>query len=429
MLDIQLIRENPELIKAACQNKNLDPQAVDVVLTADAGRRELLVKVEKLRASSNANAQKIKEQVFGGGRPETELVEAGKQLKEELKNLEPQLKELEEAYLQAMLQLPNVPAADTPVGADESGNVVVRQVGELPKFDFNPLPHHELMEKLGMLDTKRAVRLAGFRAYFLRGEGLLLEQALLRYALDLLIKAGFTPMSVPVMVNQEAMVGTGYFPWGQEDHYRTQDGQILTGTAEVALTAYHQGETLSEKDLPIQIAGISPCFRREIGAHGKDTAGVVRVHQFTKVEQVVYTVADEEITRDWHEKMTGLSETLLQDLGLSYQVLAMCTGDMGAGQRKKYDIETWFPAQQKYRETHSASYFNDFQARRLNIRYQAKDGTLKYVYTLNNTMAASPRLLAALVENYQTAEGTIKIPEVLQPYMGKAEIRLESMVD
>lgn len=422
MLDIQFIRENKDLLKQACANKNLDGKIVDQVLAIDSQRRELIIEVEKLRAESNANAKKIKEAVFNGGKPDVLLVEAGKTVKTKLKDLEPKLKEIDETYEQLMLQVPNVPAADTPIGPDESGNVVVRQVGEKPEFSFNPLPHHELMEKLNMLDTKRAVRIAGFRAYFLKGDGLLLEQALLRYALDVLIKAGFTPMSVPVMVNKEAMVGTGYFPWGQEDHYKTQDDQILTGTAEVALTAYYQGEVLSEKDLPIQIAGISPCFRREIGAHGKDTAGVVRVHQFTKVEQVVYTVADEDITRDWHEKMTGFSEALLQDLGLSYQVLAMCTGDMGAGQRKKYDIETWFPAQLKYRETHSASYFNDFQARRLNIRYQAKDGTLKYVYTLNNTMAASPRLLAALIENYQTADGKIRVPEVLQPYLGKQEI-------
>ena len=261
--------------------------------------------------------------------------------------------------------------------------------------------------------------MAGFRAYFLKGDGLLLEQALLKYALDLLMAEGFTPMSVPVMVNQEAMLGTGYFPWGSEDHYQTQDGQILTGTAEVALTAYHQGEILNEADLPIKICGISPCFRREVGSYGKDTKGIIRVHQFNKVEQVVLTVADENITRDWHERMVALAEKLLQNLGLPYQVLAMCTGDMGAGQRKKYDLETWFPSQNKYRETHSASYFNDFQSRRLNIRYQDQDGNLKFVYTLNNTMAASPRLLAAVIENYQQADGSIKIPEVLRQYMGK----------
>lgn len=423
MLDIQFIRDNTQLVRTACQNKNLDEKIIDQLIEVDENRRKSLIEVEQLRAESNANAKKIKEQVHGGGRPDAELVKHGKEVKAQLKELEPGLKDLEEKYLDLMLQVPNVPAEDTPVGSDESGNVVVKTVGEKPEFDFNPLPHHELMEKLDILDSKRAVRIAGFRAYFLKGDGVLLEQALLRYAMDILMEEGFTPMTVPVMVNHEAMVGTGYFPWGDEDHYKTQDGQILTGTAEVALTAYHQGETLTEKDLPVQIAGVSPCFRREVGAHGKDTAGIVRVHQFNKVEQVVYTVADEEETRRWHEKMAGFSERLLQDLGLSYQVLAMCTGDMGAGQRKKYDIETWFPAQDKFRETHSASYFNDFQSRRLNIRYQAKDGTLKYVYTLNNTMAASPRLLAAIIENYQTADGTIRVPDVLQKYVGKEEIK------
>lgn len=423
MLDIQFIRDNTQLVRTACQNKNLDEKIIDQLIEVDEKRRKSLIEVEQLRAESNANAKKIKEQVHGGSRPDAELVKHGKEVKAQLKELEPGLKDLEEKYLDLMLQVPNVPAEDTPVGSDESGNVVVKTVGEKPEFDFNPLPHHELMEKLDILDSKRAVRIAGFRAYFLKGDGVLLEQALLRYAIDILIEEGFTPMTVPVMVNHEAMVGTGYFPWGDEDHYKTQDGQILTGTAEVALTAYHQGETLTEKDLPVQIAGVSPCFRREVGAHGKDTAGIVRVHQFNKVEQVVYTVADEEETRRWHEKMAGFSERLLQDLGLSYQVLAMCTGDMGAGQRKKYDIETWFPAQDKFRETHSASYFNDFQSRRLNIRYQAKDGTLKYVYTLNNTMAASPRLLAAIIENYQTADGTIRVPDVLQKYVGKEEIK------
>jgi seryl-tRNA synthetase len=256
----------------------------------------------------------------------------------------------------------------------------------------------------------------------LQNNGLLLERALMDYALNLMIEHGFTPMNAPVLVNRETLVGTSYFPWGEEDHYVTQDDNFLTGTSEVALTAYHQGETLVERDLPIRLAGISPCFRREVGSYGKDTQGIIRVHQFNKVEQVVLTAADEEVTRQWHEKMLGYSEELLKGLGLPYQVMLMCTGDMGAGQRKKYDLETWFPAQEKYRETHSASYFNDFQARRLNIRYQAQDGTLKYVYTLNNTVAASPRLVAAIVENYQQTDGSISVPKVLQPYLNKTKL-------
>lgn len=414
MLDIQFIRDQAETVKQACRDKQLDPKLVDQLLEVDKNRRQQQQLVDGLRQQSNTHAETIKQQVQAGQKPSSDEIDAGKKVKQQLKDAEPKLQELETEYQQLMYQIPNPPAKDVPVGPDETGNVVVRQVGEPRKFEFEPKSHFEIMENLGWLDTKRAVQIAGFRAYFLKGEGLRLEQALLKLALDRLIEAGFEPMSVPVMVNEQAMWGTGYFPWGAEDHYKTQDGQYLTGTAEVALTAYRAGETLSEKDLPYKICGISPCFRREVGSHGKDTQGVIRVHQFNKVEQVVYTVADEEQTREWHEKMTGLAEKLLQDLELPYQVLAMCTGDMGAGQRKKYDIETWFPFQQKYRETHSASYFNDFQSRRLGIKYRAKGGDTKFVYTLNNTMAASPRLLAACVENWQTEGGRVEMPDITQ---------------
>ena len=424
MLDINYIRDHADQLKQACQDKQLDAQVVDQLLKVDEQRRELITQVQELRSQANNNADEVKKQVSEGGKPAAELVAKGKKIKDQLKQLEPQLRELEENFTQLMLAIPNPPADDVPVGADESGNQVARTEGQLPKFDFEPKQHHELMESLDMLDTERGVKIAGFRGYFLKNDGLLLERALMDYALDLMVKHGFTPMNAPVLVNQEMLVGTGYFPWGKEDHYVTQDGTYLTGTSEVALTAYHAGETLAEKDLPIKLTGISPCFRREVGSYGKDTQGVIRVHQFNKVEQVVYTVADEAETRKWHDQMLGFSEELLQGLGLPYQVLLMCTGDMGAGQRKKYDVETWFPAQDKYRETHSASYFNDFQSRRLNIRYQAQDGSLKYVYTLNNTVAASPRLVAAIVENYQQADGSIAVPEVLQKYLeiGRAHV-------
>ena len=417
MLDIKFIRENADLVKEAARNKQL-PDAVkniDDLLAADEQRRQLQQKVDTLRQESNELVDAIKQLVGQGQKPAPEQVEQGK-------NIKTQLKVAEEAAKKLAYTIPNVPAAEVPIGPDESGNVVVRQVGNLPTYDFTPKPHQELMENLDLLDTKHATGIGGFRAYFLKNEAVLLEQALLNYAMNILVTDGFTPMTAPVLVNEPAMWGTGYFPWGSEDHYKTQDGQILAGTAEVALTAYRAGETLNEKDLPIQMVGISPCFRREVGSYGKDTQGIIRVHQFTKVEQVVYTVADETETQKWHEKMVGYAEKLLSDLELPYQVLLMCSGDMGAGQRKKYDIETWFPSQDKYRETHSASYFNDFQARRLEIRYRATDGTTKYVYTLNNTMAASPRLLAAILENYQQADGSIKIPKVLQPFMGGKKV-------
>lgn len=417
MLDINFIRQNKEVLETACLNKNLDAAIISELLQVDEDRRALQKEVDAMRGEANANAQAIKKMVATGSKPDAELVNKGKQIKLELKDLEPREKEINEKFSELMSQVPNVPAADVPVGKDESSNQVVRQEGKVRDFDFTPQTHEEIMKKLDWLDTNRATKIAGFRGYFLKNDALLLEQALLLYALSIMKKHGFTPMSAPVLVNREAMYGTGYFPWGAEDHYYTQDGQILAGTAEVALTSYYGGEILREKDLPIKICGISPCFRREVGSYGKDTKGIIRVHQFNKVEQVVLTVADEEETRVWHEKMLGISEELLRSLSLPYQVLLMCTGDMGAGQRKKYDIETWFPGQGKYRETHSASYFNDFQARRLNMRYQAKDGGTKFVYTLNNTVAASPRLLAAVIENYQQADGSVTIPEVLRPFM------------
>jgi seryl-tRNA synthetase len=416
MLDINFIRQNPDKVKEACLNKQLDASVVDKLLSVDEARRTLQMQVDSWRQQSNQNAQAMKEEVGQGNKPNQELIDKGKSIKGKLKDLEPQLSDLMDQFNQLMLAIPNIATTDSPIGPDESFNKVVREEGEIPEFDFPVLDHQELMEKANWLETKRAVKIAGFRAFFLKNDGLLLERALLSYALDSMLEHGFEIMSVPTLVKPETMRGTGFFPWGEEDHYYTQDGKILAGTAEVALTSYHQDELLREDDLPIKLCGISPCYRREIGTHGKDTKGIVRVHQFNKVEQVVLTIADESETRNWHEKMLNFSEKLIQDLALPYRVVAMCTGDMGAGQRKKYDIETWFPSQKTYRETHSASYFNDFQARRLNIRYQAKDGSTKYIYTLNNTVVASPRLLAAIVENYQQKDATIEIPKVLQKY-------------
>ncbi len=418
MLDTTYIREHQAELKKAIAAKLLNPDIVDAVLAADEKRRQLISQVEIIRRNSNELAATIK--TSADKRPTQEQIDEGRRLKEDLKNLEPELKHVEATFQDLMYQVANPAASDVPEGKDESGNVVVKTVGEIPTFSFPPKQHQELMEAQDLLDTKRATKIGGFRSYFLKNDAVLLEQAVLGYAMELMVEQGFTPMTAPIMVNDSAMWGTGYFPWGKEDHYKTQDEGILAGTSEVALTAYLQGETLNEKDLPVKMVGISPCFRREVGSYGKDTQGIVRVHQFNKVEQVVYTVADEEVTREWHQTMVGYAEKLLSNLGLPYQILLMCTGDMGAGQRKKYDIETWFPGQQKYRETHSASYFNDFQARRLNIRYRAKDGTLKYVYTLNNTVAATPRLLAAIMENYQQADGTIAVPQVLQARMGKS---------
>jgi seryl-tRNA synthetase len=420
MIDIKLLRENPEYFQKAATNKQLK---IDIahILEIDTKYRELMQSAQIIREERNMLVSAMH------GKPTEDQVIKGKELKERLEKEENALRAVEEELNTWLLQIPNPPALDVPIGKDETGNVEVKKVGNIPKFDFTPKPHEEIAESVNGVDFKRAVKMAGTRAYILKGDLVVLEQALLRFALDLMAEQGFTPMTVPWMVNKEAMWGTGYFPWGMEDHYTTQDGQALIGTSEVALTAYYQDEILEEKDLPIKMVGISPCFRREVGTYGKDTKGFVRVHQFNKVEQVVLTTADEEETRLWHEKMLGFSENLLQQLGLAYRVLLMCTGDMGAGQRKKYDIETWFPSQNTYRETHSASYFNDFQARRLNMRYRAKDGSVKFVYTLNNTVAATPRLLAAVLENYQQKDGSVRIPEALENYMGKSVIPVKSI--
>jgi seryl-tRNA synthetase len=420
MLDINYITQHPQQVRQACQDKQLDPSVVDTLLELNQKRCDLKKQVDDIRHRINQNADQIKQQVQEGDKPDQDSIAQGRQLKQDLKQVEPEFKQVQEQFEQLLLQIPNVPAQEVPVGADEAGNQVVRQEGEKPEFNFTPLPHQQLMTELDWLDTERGVKIGGFRSYFLKNQAVFLEQALLRFALDLMQQHGFTPLTAPTLVKRPALQGTGYFPWGEDDHYYTQDETILTGTSEVALTSYYMNETLREDDLPVKLVGISPCYRREVGSHGKDTKGVIRVHQFNKVEQVVLTAADEQQTQEWHERMLGYAEALLQKLGLPYQVVLMCTGDMGAGQRKKYDIETWFPGQGeagRYRETHSASYFNDFQSRRLNIKYQAKDGTEKFVYTLNNTVAATPRLLAAIVENYQQADGSVDTPSVLRPYL------------
>lgn len=403
MLDIKYIRENPSKTAKAAKDKGINVD-IDHIIKIDSKYRELSLIVQNLREERNRAAK-------------SQNIEVGKKLKIELEKEENALKAVEEELRQWLLKVPNPAADDVPIGSDETGNKEIRKVGDIPKFSFEPKSHDELGINLDLYDSKRAVKIAGTRAYFLKNDLVLLEQAILNLALDFMIKQGFTPMTVPWMVNKETLWGTGYFPWGIEDHYTTQDGQGLIGTSEVSLTAYYQDEVLGEKDLPVKLVGISPCFRREVGSYGKDTKGFIRVHQFNKVEQVVLTVADETETRKWHDKMVEFSEKILQELKLPYRVLLMCTGDMGAGQRKKYDIETWFPAQNRYRETHSASYFNDFQSRRLNMKYRTKTGETKYVYTLNNTVIATPRLLAAILENYQQKDGSIKVPDVLQKYL------------
>lgn len=413
MLDIQFIRDHPDKVKQAAHDKNLNPKVVDEVLRFDSKRRELRAKVEQLRAERNAVSKQLAKEKSG------KLVKQASAIKRELKDLEPELRKTEEAFADLMLQVPNIPHPDVPIAKDESGNQVIRRWGNPPKFSFTPRDHIELGEKLDLIDLERGVRIGGFRSFFTKNELVLMEYGLLDYALRYMIKQGFTPLTVPWLVNDQTLFGTGYFPWGVEDHYATQDSKKLIGTAEVSLTAYYTNEVLPQNRLPVKLVGISPCFRREVGSYGKDTRGIFRLHQFNKVEQVVLHAADPEESERWHERMLGYAEDILRELELPYQVVLMCTGDMGAGQVKKFDLETWYPAQGKYRETHSDSYFYDFQARRLNLRYRTVNGETKFVYTLNNTVVATPRILGAILENHQQADGSVVVPKILRTYVGK----------
>lgn len=417
MLDIQFIREHPKKVKKAAKDKQLNPKVVDEVLRLDEERRKLLVEVENLRAQRNKISKDL------ATKQTEKLKKQAIEVKKKLKDIAPQLAKVETAFNELMLQVPNLPHPDVPIGPDESGNQVIRRWGTPKKFKFKPQDHIEIAEKLDLIDLKRGVKVGGFRSFFTKNELVLMEYGLLDYALKHMIKQGFTPMTLPWLVNDQALYGTGFFPWGIEDHYTTQDGTKLIGTGEVSLTAYYADEILNQADLPKKLVGISPCFRREVGSYGKDTRGIFRTHQFNKIEQVVLIKADKQQSELWHERMLSYAEDILRELELPYQVLLMCTGDMGAGQVKKFDLETWFPAQNKYRETHSDSYFYDFQARRLNIRYRAEEGELRFAYTLNNTVIATPRILAAILENYQQPDGSVIVPKILRSYLGKDLIK------
>lgn len=429
MLDIQFIRDYPEKVKKAIIDKQLPPrvnvEVVDRILELDRKRRSLILQSEAIRRERNQLARR-NPPASGkqAGRPPEEIIKKGRELKQELAEIEPELKRTENSLFELMLMVPGIPADDVPIGKNEKDNVVVRTCGKKPKFDFEPKDHIKLGESLDILDLDRGAKVAGFRGYYLKNEGAMMHLGLMRYGFDKLAAKGFTPMIPPVLDLPRSFVNTGHFPWGRVDVYKTfddreeQDVRHLAGTAEIPLVSYHQDEILNESDLPKKYAGFSPCFRREIGSYGKDTRGIYRIHEFMKIEQVILDVADVEKSRQWLEDLTAISEEILQELGLPYRVLLMCTGEMGEPQFRKYDIETWMPARENYGETHSASAMLDFQSRRANIRYRAKNGEIKFVHMLNNTMLASPRILIALWENHQQKDGSIKVPEVLKPYLG-----------
>ena len=450
MLDIKFIRDNPDRVREACEVKGI-PCDLDQLLHVDARRREIQQEGDQLRAKSRELSSQIGlyknpkskwyQKALSEGRTAEELRAEGDGIQAESAGLKQKLKELEEeekaiadVFRNLMLTVPQVPSEKTPVGEDESGNVEARRVGEPRQFTFEPKDHVELGKQLGLIDIERGVKLAGARNYLLRGAGSMLHHAVLQLAMDTIVKRGFEPVTVPVLVRDEMMYGTGYYPGGEEQAYRCErDAKSLVGTAEVSLTAMFGDEILSEDDLPIKLAAVSTCFRREAGAAGKDTHGIYRIHFFDKVEQVVLCRADDAESEKHHHEIIANAEAVLQALDLPYRVMMVCTGDMGQGKVEMYDIETWMPSRNSYGETHSASRLGDFQARRLNLRYkqEARGATVEmpgrmaknvFCHTLNNTVIASPRILIPILEQYQNEDGSVTVPKALRPYMNELEL-------
>lgn len=419
MLDIKFIRENKEIIKAGAKKKHLDEE-IDKLLDIDQKRLDLLSKVESLRAEQNKVSLSM-----GGTLSDNEraqLIEEMRLVKEELKEKEEELRQVMAEWQSLMLTVPNIPDISVPEGNSDEDNVEVKQWGEKPNFSFEPKDHIDLMTNLKMVDFDRGTKVHGFRGYFLTGDGAKLSMAIWNYALDFFSNLGFIPVIPPVIIRRETFMGTGYLPQGEEDLYKTQDGDFLAGTAEVPLMGFHQDEILDKNDLPKKYLGFSPCFRREAGSHSKDIKGLIRVHEFYKWEQLILCEASHTESVKYHEEINKNIESFIESLEIPYHTVVNCGGDLGMGQVKKYDVELWVPKENKYREIGSASYFHDFQTRRLNIRYRDDDGKLRYAHSLNSTAIPTPRILVSLVENFQQEDGSIKIPSVLQKYFGKEVI-------
>jgi seryl-tRNA synthetase len=410
MLDIKLIRENPEFFRKATADKQRDPKLVDEVLELDEEKRGLLQKVEALRAERNKLGK--------------EDIERGKAIKVELEGLEAELKGLEEKLAATLWKLPNPALPGVPVGKDESENVEIKKWGEMPKFDFPVKGSFELGESLNLIDTERASKVSGTRFRYLLNEGALLELALVNLGLKFLLPKGFVPILPPEIISKEVMAALGYDNYGFENTYCFDEyGFCLVATAEHAIVPFLKDEVLKEEDLPKRFVGFSAGFRKEAGSYGKETRGLFRVHQFNKLEMVSFTRPED--SEKEHEFLLSLEEELMQQLNLPYHVVQMCTGDLGDPAAAKYDIEAWFPSEERYRETHSCSNTTDYQARRLNIKYKEKTGETKYVHILNGTVF-SERPILAILENNQQADGSVEVPEILQDYVGKKVISSKS---
>jgi seryl-tRNA synthetase len=416
VLDLKFIRRHPELVRAGAKKKRIACD-IDLIVRLDEEARARGVELDRLRAEQNVLGAQVAK---APADEKKELLARLAQIKAQHSALEGAQREQEAELAKLLLRVPNVPAEAVPEGKDDSENVVIKHWGEVRKFDFPARDHVALAEAKGWLDIERAARLSGSRNYVLKGDLSLLEGAVMRFALDMMVERGFTPLSVPTLVRTDIMVGTGYFPGGEDQAYRCdeRDDLCLVGTAEVPVTALHMDEIFKLEELPRQYVAQSSCYRREAGAAGKDTRGLYRVHQFQKVEQVVIDIADDARSLEHHQSILKNSEDLLQALELPYRVVNVCGGDLGAPQIQKFDIETWMPSREGYGETHSASRFHEYQARRLNLRYRDAEGKVRFCHTLNNTVAASARILIALLENHQQADGTLVVPKPLSVYLG-----------
>lgn len=410
MLDVNLIRQNPEIVKEGIKKKNYPPSLVDEFLAIDEEWRKLTEETDGLRSQQKKLSEERK-------------IEEAKALKEKIQSLEESLRSVEEKRKLVLNKFPNLPFEGVPVGKDDSENVVLKTVGDLPKWDFQPRDYMELGQNLGVIDTESASKASGSRFGYLKGGAAMLEFALVKLAMETAMKYGFVPVVPPVMIKSEMMKAMGYidrYEDQNETYFLEKDDLYLIGTSEQSIGPMHSGEIFDEKDLPKRYVGFSTCFRREAGSYGKDTKGILRVHQFDKIE--MFSFCNPENSKQEHELILNIEEELMQALKLPYHVLKICTGDLGSPAAAKYDIETWVPNENKYRETHSTSNCTDFQARRLNIRYKDKQQANKFIHTLNGTAFAIGRTLIAIIENYQQKDGSILVPEVLRGYMGVKKI-------
>lgn len=416
MLDIKFIREHKDAVVTAAKNKHITID-LDRLLELDDERRKLQKRVDDLKASQG---QANDEMASASTEQKQSKLMLLRKLAGEVKDLERIFSGIDSDFRLQLLTIPNIPDARVPIGNGEADNVELKKVGEIPQFDFEIKDHLTLGKELDIIDTERGIKVTGSRGYYLKGAGAQLEMALMMYGLDFLRARGFTQFMTPLMTYPEFFYGTAYFPWGQDETFKVSDKekiQHLIGSSEITLCAYHANETLQDSDLPKRYTAWTPCFRTEVGSYGKDTKGLYRLRQFSKVEQVLLAKNDDVESMKLFEEIIKNSEDFLTSLGLSYRVMELCTAEMGAPQRYKRDIETWMPSRERYSETHSCSFIGEFQARRLNMRYKTPDGKIFYCHTLNNTLVASPRVLIPLLECNQQADGSIKIPEVLQKYM------------